>query len=80
MTQCLEKSKLFGMNAHQVIEAMGGRAEVMRITQLSKGRLSQWSKDNHIPRPWMLLFHQINPAGVPHPDARRSESKGVGHV
>lgn len=56
------------MNANQIIEAVGGRAEVMRITHLSKGRISQWVKQNHIPRAWLLVFHQINPESIPHPD------------
>lgn len=61
------------MKANQVIEAMGGRAEVMRITRLSKGRLSQWVKEDHIPLPWMLLFHQMKPKAIPFP--RESAAK-----
>ena len=68
------------MNASKVIEAMGGRAEVMRITRLSKGRLSQWTKENHIPRAWRLLFHQLNPAAIPNPDNDLGQAAGGLHA
>jgi len=53
------------MKAHQVIEVLGGRAAVRRMTGLSKGRLSQWEKDDAIPRPWMVAFHAMRPDDIP---------------
>ncbi|HEX7907294.1 MAG TPA: hypothetical protein VF534_04280 [Paraburkholderia sp.] len=53
------------MNANQVIEVMGGRQEVMRITGLSKGRISQWIKGNHIPASWLVAFRALKPEGFP---------------
>lgn len=58
------------MNAEQIITAMGGRATVMRITGLTKGRIAQMVKDNHVPRAWLLVFHLMKPRVVPHPDQR----------
>lgn len=56
------------MEAKDIIEAMGGRAEVLKLTGLTKGRISQWEKSEKIPRAWHLLFHQMCPRKVPHPD------------
>lgn len=53
------------MNANQVIDAMGGRREVMRITGLSKGRISQWVRENHIPTSWLVAFRAIKPEAFP---------------
>lgn len=49
------------MDAKTIIENMGGRAEVMRITGLTKGRISQMVKDNHIPKSWMTAFRALKP-------------------
>lgn len=49
------------MNANQVIEVMGGRKEVMKITGLSKGRISQWVNENHIPPSWLVAFRALKP-------------------
>lgn len=49
------------MNATEIIEAIGGRKRVLEITLLTKGRISQWEKQNHIPRPWQMVFHLMNP-------------------
>jgi hypothetical protein len=49
------------MDATTVIEIMGGRAEVRRITGLTTGRLSQWVKENHIPISWMTAFRAMKP-------------------
>jgi hypothetical protein len=51
------------MNANQVIEVMGGRKEVMKITGLSKGRISQWVNENHIPPSWLVAFRAMKPEG-----------------
>lgn len=53
------------MNANQVIEVMGGRKEVMRITGLSKGRISQWVNENHIPPSWLVAFRALKPGSLP---------------
>jgi hypothetical protein len=69
------------MDTNQIFQALGGRAEVMRITGLSKGRLSQMATENSIPRSWMLLFHQLCPREIPHPDAETpSSSKEDAHA
>lgn len=49
------------MDAKNIIEIMGGRAEVMRITGLTKGRISQMVKENHIPNSWMTAFRALKP-------------------
>lgn len=49
------------MNATEIIEALGGRKKVLEITLLTKGRISQWEKQNHIPRSWQMVFHLMNP-------------------
>ncbi|MGF7131948.1 hypothetical protein P3T40_003431 [Paraburkholderia sp. EB58] len=54
------------MNANQVIDVMGGRREVMRITGLSKGRISQWITGNHIPGSWLVAFRALKPEAFPH--------------
>lgn len=53
------------MNANQVIDVMGGRKAVMKITGLSKGRISQWISQNHIPRSWLVAFRTLKPEGFP---------------
>ncbi|MCK9506516.1 MAG: hypothetical protein M0Q95_20335 [Porticoccaceae bacterium] len=45
-----------------IIEIMGGRAEVRRITGLTNGRISQMIKDNHIPKSWMTAFRAMRPS------------------
>ncbi|MGY5409978.1 hypothetical protein ACXHWJ_10100 [Alcaligenes nematophilus] len=59
------------MNAKHIIEEMGGRRAVLRITGLSKGRISQWEKAGVIPRVWQLVFHHMNPV-VPAPAPKES--------
>lgn len=65
------------MNATDVIKIMGGRAEVMRITGLTKGRISQWVSDNEIPRSWLTAFHAMKPRDIPAPDLAEKEGAGV---
>lgn len=57
------------MTAAEIVRVLGGRKRVMEITLLSKGRISQWVKENHIPRSWLLAFHLLDdrippPAGL----------------
>lgn len=56
------------MDAKNIIDIFGGAQKVVSITRLSKGRISQWIKNNEIPRSWMLAFHYMNPEKIPHPD------------
>jgi hypothetical protein len=44
------------MDVEQFIAAVGGRAEVIRETGLTKGRISQWVKARSIPRHWVKFF------------------------
>jgi len=53
------------MNANQIVDVMGGRKEVMKITGLSKGRISQWINENHIPLPWLTAFRALKPDSFP---------------
>lgn len=53
------------MNANQIVDVMGGRKEVMKITGLSKGRISQWINENHIPLPWLTAFRALKPGSLP---------------
>lgn len=56
------------MDTRKIIENMGGRAKVLKLTGLTKGRISQWETSGKIPRAWHLLFHEMHPRKVPHPD------------
>lgn len=56
------------MDAKKIIQILGGAQKVLSITRLSKGRISQWVKNNEIPRSWMLAFHYMEPEKIPHPD------------
>lgn len=49
------------MQVEQFIEGIGGRAVAIEDTGLSKGRISQWCIENHIPRSWVLFFAQKYP-------------------
>lgn len=55
------------MDAKQIVEAMGGVKETVKITGLTRGRIYQFMKENHIPRPWLLFFHAKNPKKIPLP-------------
>lgn len=69
------------MNTSQIIETMGGRAKVLKLTGLTKGRISQWEKDDKIPRAWHLLFYQMYPRKIPHPDQRaKTEQEEASHA
>jgi hypothetical protein len=54
------------MNAIQVIKIMGGRQAVMQITGLTKGRISQWIKGDHIPSSWLVAFRAMKPTEFSH--------------
>ena len=67
------------MKATDIVQALGGRRKVIELTGLTKGRISQWEKQNHIPRSWLLAFHALNPE-IPFPaqlgaDAKTDSSK-----
>ena len=49
------------MNAQDVINALGGPKVVCAETGLSKGRISQWGTDNHIPTPWLKYLKERFP-------------------
>lgn len=68
------------MDAKQVIEIMGGGAEVMRITGLTKGRISQMVSENHIPRAWMAAFRAIRPEAFGIQPPRRRSKKEAAHA
>lgn len=60
------------MQSTEIIEIMGGRKEVMKITGLTKGRVHQFVSEDYIPRHWLLLFHQMKPRLIPHPSKLKS--------
>ncbi|MFM0479099.1 hypothetical protein PQQ81_01070 [Paraburkholderia strydomiana] len=49
------------MNANQIVTLMGGRKAVIEITGLTKGRISQWVNEDHIPAPWLAAFKAMKP-------------------
>jgi hypothetical protein len=49
------------MTAADIIDRLGGSKEVQKLTGLSKGRISQWRTENHIPRPWRQFFESAHP-------------------
>lgn len=46
------------MHAKEVIERMGGVKSVMKITGLTKVRVYQFIQQNHIPKSWLMFFHE----------------------
>lgn len=52
------------MDTKKIIAEVGGRRSVMEMTELTKGRISQWVTDNSIPTPWLKFFQ----AKFPHLD------------
>lgn len=50
------------MTAADVIEALGGNKAVQKLTGLSKGRISQWRTENHIPALWLRVLRREKPA------------------
>lgn len=65
------------MDAKQIIDVMGGRAEVMRITGLTKGRISQMVTENHIPVAWMVAFQAMKPAAFGSEPIRRPKKESI---
>lgn len=55
------------MKAQTIIDLMGGRKQVMEITGLTKGRLSQWVSEDRIPKYWLLEFHLRKPETIADP-------------
>lgn len=51
------------IDAGEVIDRLGGSKTVQEMTGLSKGRISQWRTENHIPKPW-LEFLRVKHPGV----------------
>lgn len=44
------------MDTRKIIEAVGGRKEVMAMTGLTRGRIYQWMDEESIPTPWLKFF------------------------
>jgi len=49
------------LTAAEIIDRLGGNSTVQAITGLSKGRISQWRGENHIPEPWMRVLKAEHP-------------------
>lgn len=49
------------MNAKEIINLMGGRKEVIKITGLSRSRICQMINRNDIPWFWLMVFSSKNP-------------------
>jgi hypothetical protein len=49
------------VNVGRVIDRLGGPKEVQALTGLSKGRISQWRTENHIPESWCRYLRAIRP-------------------
>jgi len=64
------------MTAAEIVRVLGGSKRVMEITLLSKGRISQWVKENHIPRSWLLAFHLLDER-VPAPPGLTGEGRAL---
>jgi DNA-binding transcriptional regulator YdaS (Cro superfamily) len=67
------------MDANQVIKVMGGRQAVMKITGLSKGRISQWITGNHIPVPWLAAFRAMRAAEFDRLDSASQDEAQADH-
>jgi hypothetical protein len=53
---------LWLMDVSNVIERLGGTKGVQQLTGLSKGRISQWRTENHIPRAWLMFLKNKRPS------------------
>lgn len=49
------------MDAADIIERLGGSKAVQALTGLTKGRISQWKTENHIPKSWKKFLQSIRP-------------------
>lgn len=58
------------MDAAQIIDRLGGTKDVMEMTGLTKGRISQWRSENHIPNTWMRIFRAERPDAFGKPKRR----------
>jgi hypothetical protein len=66
------------VTAGDIIDRIGGPKAVMGLTKLSKGRISQWRTENHIPRVWLLYLKEKKPSAFrPRPAPRRTAQKEV---
>jgi uncharacterized protein (DUF2249 family) len=50
------------MNIDAFIQDVGGRQVIIEMTGLTKGRISQWVTENHVPRPWRKYLSERFPA------------------
>lgn len=50
------------MKAKQFIEAAGGHKKIMKLTGLGRSALSNWERQNYIPKHWIAFFRLKVPA------------------
>lgn len=58
--------------AAEIIDACGGNKAVIELTGLTKGRISQWRTENHIPRPWLRYLQKAKPGAFRNHAKRRN--------
>jgi hypothetical protein len=44
------------MDTKKLMDVLGGRKAVIEITELTRGRISQWVVENEVPTPWLKFF------------------------
>ena len=49
------------MNTNQIIDALGGTAEVARLCEVTAGAVSQWRDNNSIPKAREMYLRLLRP-------------------
>jgi hypothetical protein len=49
------------IDIEKFIKSIGGRKSVIKETGLTRGRISQWCVENHMPDPWLRYFSVKHP-------------------
>lgn len=52
------------MNVGKLIDIIGGAQEMIKITGMSAGRISQMRSKNHMPKSWYMFFQNKYPDAV----------------
>ena len=64
------------MNANQIIDALGGTAEVSRLCEVSMEAVSQWKK-NSIPKSRLMFLKLARPDVFANPEISHSANAKV---
>jgi hypothetical protein len=65
------------MNVEKLIEALGGAQEVIKITGMSAGRISQMKTRNKMPKSWIMFFENKYPEAFNKAQGQNEEEKKI---